>query len=58
MLYRSLVNDTTLTLSYVPGGGSSHNRFAVATNTTATVVTRTLNNPPSSTVGMTLMRVR
>jgi hypothetical protein len=57
MLYRSLSNNVALTLSYV-AGGSSHNRFAIADGTTATLLLRSGNAAPPSSVAMTLMRVR
>jgi hypothetical protein len=55
---RLLSDNTSLTLNYVAGGGSSHARFAVSTNSTATLLLRSNSNPPNTTVNMTLMRVR
>ncbi|MFN3265439.1 MAG: hypothetical protein ACK41E_01235, partial [Deinococcales bacterium] len=56
---RSLVNNTTLTLSYVAGGGATHARFAILPSSSANIVFRTSGGgAPSSTVNLTLMRVR
>jgi hypothetical protein len=57
LLVRTLINNITSTLSYVPGG-SSHYKFGIATNTTASFLLRSNNNAPSSNTALTLMRVR
>jgi hypothetical protein len=57
LVTRSLSAGVPLTLSIV-SGGSSHDRFGVASGQTATLMTRTSNNAPASTTSLTLLRVR